>query len=463
LKTRLAVLRRFRSLLVEQATLFAHAANCDHGRSLSEIIASEIIPLADACKFLEREAARILSPRRIGRRGRAFWLGGVVSEIIHEPHGVVLVIAPSNYPVFIPGVQALQALVAGNAVWLKPGPAGLAAAVHLSRMLQLAGLPRELLVVLPESTEAVSAAIACGVDKVFFTGSARTGSAILSQLAPRAVPSVMELSGSDAVIVRTDADLELAARALVFGLRLNSGQTCIAPRRVLVARSVATEFEGRLARALAGLGNISIPQKQQQRLGAAIRDTLAGGAHLIAGIVRPGGEMNGPLVLAGVSPQSPLLAEDVFGPVLSVITVANDEEAVSIANSSDYALGATIFSRNEHAARSLAARLHAGVVLINDMIAPTADARLPFGGRKLSGFGATRGREGLLEMAVRKVVTVNRGRQRRHFDSPQPWHEALFLSFLGLSHGNGLRERLSALRGLVRAVKSSRNNDHHSS
>lgn len=456
LSVRLGVIRRFRHLLTEQGELVAHSGNACAHRAISEILASEVIPLADACKFLERDARSILAPRVLGRLGRALWLGGVNSQIRREPFGVVLVITPSNYAIFLPGVQVLQALAAGNAVLLKPGPGGLSAALQIARLLHTAGLPEQLLRVLPETPEAAVSAIESGVDKVFFTGSVQVGRQLLAQLAPRAVPSVMELSGCDAVIVRADADLDLAVSALVFGLRLNSGQTCIAPRRAFVARSVATEFEGRLARALAGCTTVEFSPAQQRMLVPLCLDALSDGAHLLAGKIESDSKIVGPLALAGVAPNGALLREDIFGPLLAVMTVADDDEAVHLANESPYALGATIFSRDETAARELARRIEAGVVVINDMIAPTADARLPFGGRKLSGFGVTRGREGLLEMTTQKVVVVNRGPGRPHFEKPQPWHEGLFLAFLRFSHGRNISTRLKALRDLWRAIAHQR-------
>jgi acyl-CoA reductase-like NAD-dependent aldehyde dehydrogenase len=165
------------------------------------------------------------------------------------------------------------------------------------------------------------------------------------------------------------------------------------------------------------------------------------------------------LLIAGVAADAPLMQEDVFGPLMGVVTVASDDEAVAIANASSYALGATIISRDEIAARALAAKLSAGVVVINDLIAPTADARLPFGGRKLSGFGATRGREGLLEMTTQKVVIAHHSRRRPHFDAPQPWHEGLFLAFLKLIHGANWPTRLTALKALISAMRQANKNN----
>lgn len=452
LPARLKIVRRFRQLLAAQADQLTNSANPEGRRPVSEPLAAEILPLAEAARFLEREAAAILDPRKVGVRGRPLWLAGVKSDIHREPFGLVLVMAPSNYPAFLPGVQVLQALVAGNAVWFKPGVGGTSAAIEFARLLHDAGLPENLLRVLPEATEAAQSALAAGVDKVFFTGSARVGAQILSQIALRAIPATMELSGCDAVIVRVDADLDLAVRALAFGLRLNSGKTCIAPRRVLVARSVATEFEGRLARAMTGLETAPFSPEQRQRLAPLSLDALANGAHLLAGEVVDGGQVTGPLVLAGVARDSRLLQEDFFGPLLLVLTVSDDEEAIRLANDNPYALGASIFTRDEAAALALARRIEAGIVLINDLIAPTADARLPFGGRKLSGFGVTRGREGLLAMTTQKVVTVNRSRQRRHFAPPQARDAQIFRAYLQLTHG-GWKQRLAGLVQLLRAFR----------
>jgi len=453
LRTRLQVVRRFRHLLCEQAELVAHTASMNHQRPIAEVLAADIVPLADACRFLEREAGSILSPRRLGRRGRSPWLGGVNSEIRREPFGLVLVIAPSNYPVFLPGVHVLQALVAGNAVLLKPGSAGLGAARQLARLLGAAGLPQNVLQVLDESPNAAEAAIEAGVDKVVFTGSAEVGKQVLAQLAPHAVPATMELSGCDAAIIRADADLDLAVRALVFGLRLNSGQTCIAPRRVFVARAVATEFEGRLARMMAGGAAAEFSTAQQHKLAPLLLQSLASGAHLLAGKALSETQVVGPVVIAGLEPDSSLHCQDIFGPLLLLVTVANDDEAARLANDNSFGLGATIFSRDENAARALANRLQVGVVVINDMIAPTADPRLPFGGRKLSGFGLTRGQEGLIEMTTSKVVVQRSGKFRPHFVAPHPSDADLFLGFLGLLHGRNWQQRLTAFRRLALNLK----------
>jgi len=452
LRTRLQIIRRFRHLLAEQLESVAVAARGSSQRSVAEMLSAEIIPLADAAHFLERAAEKILAPRRVGRRGRPLWLGGVKSVVYQEPFGLVLVIAPSNYPIFLPGVQVLQALAAGNAVLLKPGPDGGGAAHELARLLHAAGLPGSLLRVLPELPEAAQAALRGGVDKVVFTGSARTGVQLLGQLAPLAVPATMELSGCDAVIIRADADLELAVQALVFGLRLNSGQTCIAPRRVFVSRAVATEFEGRLSQALSNCAPMAFSRAQREQISPLLLQALAQGAHFLSGKIQPGGDLIGPVVIAGAAPSLPLLREDIFAPLLAILTVADDNEAIALAADCPYALGATIFTRDERAACGLARRLNVGGVIINDLIVTTADARLPFGGRKLSGFGRTRGPEGLLELTTTKVVTQRGGRWRPHYAAPHAADADLFTAYLIAAHGGGWWNRFKAIGQLARAV-----------
>jgi acyl-CoA reductase-like NAD-dependent aldehyde dehydrogenase len=450
LRRRVELLRQFRGLLAEHAARLARASAQARQRPPAEALTAEVIPLADACRFLERCAGRILAPRALGRRGRPLWLNGVRSEIRHEPRGVVLIIAPSNYPLFIPGVQVLQALVAGNAVLLKPGAGGTSAAHALADLLHHAGFDHHLIHVLPESPEAARGAYEGGVAKVFLTGSAPSGAAVLGELAPRLVPATMELSGCDAVFIRADADLDLAVRCLCFGLRLNHGATCIAPRRIFVHRSVATELEGRLATALRGPTETAPPLKLKPELHRVLADALAEGAHLLSGQLRVNGDCVPPLVVAGASTSMRLLHEDVFAPVMSLVTVDDDHEAVEMARHCPYALGATIFSRDEFLARELAERVNAGVVIINDVIVPSADPRVPFGGRQRSGFGVTRGAEGLLEMTIPKVVAVRRSRFLPHLDAPNGDNDVLFQNYLLAAHGSGLAVRWRAAKALAR-------------
>jgi acyl-CoA reductase-like NAD-dependent aldehyde dehydrogenase len=235
----------------------------------------------------------------------------------------------------------------------------------------------------------------------------------------------------------------------------------MSPKRVFVHRSLATELEGRLAnvfRSERADGQTVLPEASVEKLRPLLDEALAHGAHFIAGEIRRAGAIVAPIILAGVSPASQLLREDIFAPVLSIVTVADDHEAVLCANDCPFALTASIFSRDVAAARSLASQIHAGVVTINDLILPTADARLPFGGRGRSGFGVTRGAEGLLELTTPKVVTVTRGKFRPAFDPPQPGDAKMFEAYLRFTHSDGLRARWTALVSLIKTISRRRTN-----
>ncbi|RYD37243.1 MAG: aldehyde dehydrogenase family protein, partial [Verrucomicrobiaceae bacterium] len=245
-----------------------------------------------------------------------------------------------------------------------------------------------VLEILGDTGTASREAVAYGADKVIFTGSSENGRAVLARLADTNTPSVMELSGMDTVIVLEDADPGLAARALRFGLRLNAGETCIAPRRILAVGSMAGELAGRLAGAYGA-------------------------------------------------------------PMPPVQTVRDADAAVALVNAADFALGAAIFSRDPASAHRVASRLRTGFVTINDLIVPTADPRMPFGGVKASGFGTTRGAEGLLEMTFPHVIAVRRGNMHQHFDEPSVGDAAFFSAWMRAVHG---RHRVRALPGLFRAI-----------
>ncbi|MFO1511721.1 MAG: aldehyde dehydrogenase family protein [Verrucomicrobiota bacterium] len=464
LACRLELVRGLRRLIAEQAGRLAEASAAARHRPALESLTAEVMPLAEACRFLEREAKAILAPRRLGKRGLPLWLAGVRSEIHREPFGVVLIIGPGNYPLLLPGVQIIQALVAGNAVLLKPGVGGTTVAREWCELMAQAGFDSQLVGLLPESPAVARAALLARPDKVVFTGSAATGEKILAQLAPHLIPATMELSGCEAVIIRADADLDLAVRALTFGLKLNNGATCMSPKRVFVSAARATELEGRLAQALPRNRSVGAqtPSASQsflrsvatERAHPLLADALAHGAHLIAGEITGDGTVITPIVLGGVSPCSQLLREDIFAPVLAVVTVVDDHEAILRANDCPFALTASIFSRDESGARALAKQIRGGMVTINDLILPAADARTPFGGRGRSGFGVTQGAEGLLELTTPKVITVTRGRFRPAFDAPFPGDEQMFRSYLRLAHGRDFTTRWRALVSLLQNLST---------
>jgi acyl-CoA reductase-like NAD-dependent aldehyde dehydrogenase len=444
-------LTKLRHQLVAQASGLARSIAAIRHCSTAEALATELHPLADALQFLEGNLAKLLRPRRLGRHGRPVWLAGVQTEIQRVPHGLVLVIGPGNYPLLLTAIPALQAIAAGNAVWIKPAPGCAPLLGQFRELVVGAGLPSDLLTILPDDVAADRSAIATGPDKLIFTGSAETGGQILAQLAPRLTPATMELSGCDAAFIREDADLDLAARALAFGITLNRGATCIAPRRVFVpgrhlialGQKLTAELTRRASLELSTVGARWLPNLQS---------ALADGAILIHGKIRPGA-VTGPLVLTHARAEMRLLREDTFAPVMSLVPVMSDEEALTANARCPYALGASVFSKHATSARALAGRIRAGSVIINDLIAPTADPRVPFGGVGQSGFGVTRGAEGLLEMTFPKVIALNGSSRRWHYQHLGESDAPLMTALLELTHAPSLGQKFRALHRVIRFAR----------
>ncbi len=415
------------------------------GRSnLAETLASEVLPLADACRFLEKTAAKTLATKRLGNRGRAAWLRSVGVELQRDPFGLVLIVAPSNYPLMLAGIQALQAIVAGNAVLWKPAVGCADAAMVLRDLLVQSGLDPRLFVVLPEAVESVQHAVGCGIDKLVLTGSVGTGRAIQDLLADKLVPSTMELSGCDAMFVTGSANIDRAVRCLVLGLTFNGSRTCIAPRRVLVSTSVASQFVDGVKNALqAGRGadtNFSVREQ-------LVQQALASGAKLLH---------DEPTVLTNVTPGMDIAKADVFEPVTSIMAYNDTAEALSMNDECPYALGATVFGAENSETDELVRRVNAGCVVVNDMIVPTADPRIPFGGRGNSGFGITRGTAGLEEMTQLKAIVRQRGSWLPHLDEPTPVDAEVLTKLIQTLHAPGLLGRAKNSIGLLRATLAQR-------
>jgi acyl-CoA reductase-like NAD-dependent aldehyde dehydrogenase len=438
-------------LLASRTDALCAAIPSTLARNAADTLCAEIIPLLSACKFLEQEAATILKARSPGRKGLPLWLAGIRSEVHRAALGRVLVIAPSNYPLFLSGVQVLQALAAGNAVVWKPGTGGRAVALLVAETMYEAGLPRILLQVAEESIEAAQAAIAHGVDKVFFTGSASSGRLLLRQLAETLTPCVAELSGCDSVFVLPSADVSRVVKALAFGMRLNGSATCMAPRRVIMvgATDGATKvrrdvFVATLEAALREVPGVALPERVQRQLHSLLDEALQYGARIHGEL----DEAQQPLLVTNASPAMKIARADIFAPVLTLIESRGIDDAIAIDQTCPYALTASVFG-DEVEARALSKKITAGTVLINDLIIPAADPRTPFGGRKQSGFGVTQGAEGLLEMTAPQTIVVRRGSSTRNYDATTEAHRQLFEGLVQASHAATLKQRFAGLRQMI--------------
>jgi acyl-CoA reductase-like NAD-dependent aldehyde dehydrogenase len=417
--------RTLRHLLADEDwESLAAAATDDVGKTLAETLAAEILPLAAACRFLERNAELLLRPRRIPGRERPLWLWGQSDTVYRRPRGIVGIIGTWNYPLLLNGVQLVQALVAGNAVVWKPSEVAPASAAVLAALLTKAGFPPDLVHTMPATREGGRQLAEADVDHIVFTGSDATGRQLAATLGRRLVSSTLELSGCDALFVLDDADVHLAARATWFSTTLNRSQTCIAARRVLVQQELYGPFVDALKPLIAAAPPVRLALASQvQHAQRLVDDALADGAHLLTPVPL-GGHTNGvgdlcPVrVIVDARPEMAVFREASFAPLLAVVPFTNVAEALRIDAACPYGLGASIFTRTPAKAAQLAAQLRTGIVTINDVIAPTAHPATPFGGRGASGWGVTQGAEGLLEMTVPQAVSVRRGSFRPHYDPP---------------------------------------------
>ena len=459
LSRRLAVVRRFRRLLAARAlpvarrVAAASPARPPGDAGAAEVLASEVLPLLSAARFLEKEARFWLRPQKLGLRGRPLWLAGTRARILREPHGHVAVIAAGNYPLFLPGVQVLQALAAGNRVTLKPAPDGVEAARWLAELLSEAGLPEHLLRVTGPSVEDAEPLLATA-DLVLVTGGERAAAAVADACAKRLIPCVIEASGCDAAFVMAGADLPLAAASVAWGLRLNGSQTCIAPRRVLVDAACGDAFEAELGRALPEGLRVPVSPAAMEAALPRIEAAQAAGARLVRGSWEPGATEAEPFVLTDADPSMGLLQTDSFAPVTAIVSGLDGPDALLAADAAcPYALGASVFGPAREAA-AFAERLRVGVAVVNDLIAPTADPRLPFGGTGHSGHGVTRGAEGLLAMTRPRVVVEQRGKQRPHLVPPEPADAQAFAHAAAGLHGEGWLRRVKSLKAALPGLKA---------
>lgn len=514
IRERVAKLNGLRQLLVERREDIAAAIQVPSRQNEIETLTAEVLPLADSVAWLRKRASRILRPRYCSSRLTPLWLGAIRSTVNRVPHGLVLIIGASNYPLYLTGVQTIQALAAGNAVIIKPSPGAEKITSLLRDLLVELGIPEELVIVTESDPAIVNQALEIGVDKVVLTGSSTTGRTVLKNLAESITPATMELSGCDAVYVLPGADLHRVCKVLLFGLRLNGGATCMAPRRVFVSSKVSEVFHRILREELNSAHqknwDTSVPSSVYRKLFAGYQQAITNGAsvfesqalepiatvtafadHLpavasrdatMAGSV-PGektpnakskdsvnGEQNKAsksttirmkhLVLTNMQPDMELCGADIFAPLLMIIPVDDWAHALQADSHCPYALTASIYGSVEDALR-LTSFISAGAITINDTIVPLADPQTPFGGRGESGFGVTQGDEGLLEMTTPQVISIRRGQWLPHA-APLSAADGLLLDgVLQLNHSLSWTGRWKGLTQLVRAVWAKQNSNNN--
>jgi succinate-semialdehyde dehydrogenase/glutarate-semialdehyde dehydrogenase len=414
------VIRQFRDVVFARRQEIVDVIRREAGKPRVEVLFAEILFALDTADFLARRAPRWLRPGRVSHHNWALktkrgWLAS-------EPLGVVALITPWNYPFAIPVGQIVPALLAGNAVLLKPSELTPWTGAIIGELFERTALPKGVLQVLQGEGDVGAAMVEAGADKVFFTGSVETGRKIAETCGRKLIPSVLELGGKDAMVVLADADLETAASAAVWGGFTNCGQACLSVERIYIERSIADRFielcvektkKLRLGAPAEGACEIGpmIREKQIERVEAQLRDAVAQGARILIGGKRRREARAGffePTVVTDVNHSMKLMQEETFGPVIAIKAVEDADEAARLANDSAFGLAASVWTQNAQRGREMAARLRVGSVMINDVASYYGITEAPHGGRGASGWGRVHSRTGFDEMVHVKYTDEER-------------------------------------------------------
>ncbi|WP_158374135.1 succinic semialdehyde dehydrogenase [Cellulosimicrobium cellulans] len=418
-RDRARLLLRVHDLLLQRQSDVLDLIQLENGKARGAAY-EEVADVALLARHLGRTAPRHLAPER--RPGLVPGLTSV--RVVHDPVGVVGVVAPWNYPLSLTLGDVLPALAAGDAVLLRPDPQTPLTALWAVELLEDAGMPRGLVQVVLGDGPTVGAAVVDHVDHLVFTGSTATGRVVAARAGERLVPSTLELGGKNAMYVAEDVDVEAAAEGAVRACFGGTGQLCVSVERLYVHRDVYDAFAAAFARRTRALrvgtgldhrsdvGSLTSAE-QLARVVEHVEDALSGGARVLAGGVHRtdlGPYVYEPTVLEGVGEHARAYREETFGPVVALSPVASDDEAVAAVNDSAYALNASVWTRSTRRGAALAGRLRAGSVTVNDGYqAAWGSVAAPQGGRGASGWGHRHGREGLLALTATRTVAVQRG------------------------------------------------------
>jgi acyl-CoA reductase-like NAD-dependent aldehyde dehydrogenase len=372
----------------------------------------EVIESSDMLAYFVKEAPELLQPRLL-RLNQELW-PNKKSHVIFEPLGVVGVIKPWNYPLELPIWAIGPALVAGNTVVFKPSEHSSLVGLEIGKLFAKAGLPKGVLNVVTGEGETGRFLVEHDdVAMIAFTGSVPVGRGIAVECAKRLRKYSLELGGNDAAIVQADVDLELAANGLVWGAFCNSGQVCVRTKRAFVDQKIVADLTRRIVERTRALRlNIDfgpiVSETQLSKIEEQVRDAVDKGAKILVGgerVLNQGGYFYSPTVLTNVTSSMNIMIEECFGPVLPLTPVSNAQEAIELANNTQYGLGASVWTSDLVEGVRIAERLEAGMVWVNDVNVAYAEA--PWGGVKQSGPGVELSEWGLYEFVNRKHVNLD--------------------------------------------------------
>ena len=392
----------------------------ESGKPRAEAKFADIFVALDTADYYAKNGRALLRPEKVPHHSTAAKLKS--GALYFEPLGVLAIISSWNYPLAIPISQIVPAVVAGNAVLCKTSDLTPECGALIEKLFRDAGFPENLVTILQGSGDVGQALIDSHPDKVFFTGSVFTGRHVAEACARELIPSVLELGGKDAMVVLSDADLNVTSSAAVWGSFTNCGQVCLSLERIFVESAISERFLERCVEKTQKLhlgpgndpqtdvGPLIRPQ-HVQRMSDLIADALERGARVLCGgRARPdlGPNFFEPTVLTGVDSSMQLFRDETFGPILSVQVVKDANEAIRLANDTEFSLAASVWTGDTTRGKQIAKQLRAGTVMVNDAICGFAIAEAPHGGTGLSGWGRTHGKAGLLEMVHLKYLDVDR-------------------------------------------------------
>lgn len=423
-------MRRAAQAIIDDLDELATLLSREQGKPINEAYVMELLPTIDALHWIADSGETILADERVKQpqiffKQKAAWFS-------YEPLGVVGVIAPWNYPWSIPFGEVAIALMSGNGVVLKPASLTPLIGERIQTIFERAGVPEGLVRTVHGGGAVGNALVESSAAKIFFTGSVDVGRRVGIACADRLKGCVLELGGKDPQIVLADANLSNAVSGCLWGGFANAGQTCSGIERVYVMREVADRFVAgvvdgarslRVGDPLAFDTEIGpmVSVEQYELVVDLVDDAVANGARLECGgpVEMPGmsGRFYAPAVLTGVTHEMRIMREEIFGPVVPIITVDSEEEAVALANDSEFGLGASVWSLDRDRAARIARRLDTGMVWLNDHMYSHGACQCAWGGAKHSGLGRSHSKFGFYECVNIKQMVWEPSRTRNFW-----WH-----------------------------------------